>query len=87
MTYREPRPDECEIYLMQQGEPCRILLTSSRSKAVAEVARLLAEGASDHNIYATYDQGKGFQSARAHRLLPGQEAEVQGVLKQSARKR
>ena len=82
MTYREPRPGEWEIYTSRNGEPCRTLLTNSRSKAVAEVARLLAKGASDHNIYATYDQGKNFQQARAHLLLPEQQAEFRRVYKQ-----
>ena len=67
-TKRNARRGEYEIITNDK----RTLLTGSRERAVAEVGRLLAQGVSKLDIYATYDAGRNYLQAAAHLLLPVQ---------------
>lgn len=73
MSTRTASTGEYEIFREVSGDHERTLLTSSRTKAVAEVKRLLDEGIDPTSIYATYDRGQNFGQARAHLLLPDQQ--------------
>lgn len=70
---RKAKSGEYEIFSETSGDHTRTLLTSSRTKAVSEVARLLDAGFHETSIYATYDRGQNFGQVRIHLLLPSQQ--------------